>query len=114
MIDLKVKTVKISTESKEDVIFPSLESLTLEGTSIEEDPMPALQKLSRLEDLVLKECEWTGTMMSISEQGFGQLRKLELITVRLDELQIEEEAMPSLLKLNLEIERGATKLLIPD
>ena len=74
--------------------------------------MPALQKLPRLEDLVLKECEWSGAKMSISEQGFCRLRKLELITVRLDELDIEEQSMPSLLKLNLEIERGATKLLI--
>ncbi|CAH8356536.1 unnamed protein product [Eruca vesicaria subsp. sativa] len=114
VLKLELKAVKISTESEEDVIFPSLESLTLDGTSLEEDPMPILQKFPRLEDLVLKECEWLGAKMSISEQGFGRLRKLELITVRLDELQIEEKAMPSLLKLNLEMERGATKLIIPD
>lgn len=115
VLKLEVNAVKISTESEEDVIFfPSLESLTLDGTTLKEDPMPALQKLPRLQDLVLKECEWSGAKMSIGEQGFGRLRKLELITVRLDELEIEEKSMPSLLKLNLEIERGATKLLIPD
>ena len=53
-------------------------------------------------------------MMSISEQGFGQLRKLELITVRLDELQIEEEAMPNLVKLNLTNRVRPTKLIIPN
>ena len=35
-----------------------------------------------------------------------------MITARLDELDIEEKSMPSLLKQNLEIERGATKLMI--
>ncbi|KAF3546786.1 hypothetical protein DY000_02008346, partial [Brassica cretica] len=115
VLKLEVNAVEISTESEEDVIFfPSLESLTLDETTLEEEPMPALQKLPRLEDLVLKECEWLGAKMSISEQGFCRLRKLELITVRLNELEIEEKSMPSLLKLNLEIERGATKLLIPD
>lgn len=52
--------------------------------------------------------------MRISSQGFRRLRKLELITKRLDELHIEDEAMPSLLKLNLETQHGATKLVIPD
>ncbi|KAF3546785.1 hypothetical protein DY000_02008347 [Brassica cretica] len=114
-VEIYGRPARISTESEEDVIFfPSLESLTLDGTTLKEDPMPALQKLPRLQDLVLKECEWSGAKMSIGEQGFGRLRKLELITVRLDELEIEEKSMPSLLKLNLEIERGATKLLIPD
>ncbi|RID58500.1 hypothetical protein BRARA_F01796, partial [Brassica rapa] len=75
VLKLEVKAVKISPKSEED-------------------------KLPRLEDLVLKECEGSGAQMSISEQ------------VRLDELDIEEKSMPSLLKLNLEIERGATKLMI--
>ncbi|KAF3500577.1 hypothetical protein F2Q69_00044254 [Brassica cretica] len=76
VLKLEVNAVKISTESEEDVIFfPSLESLTLDGTTLKEDPMPALQKLPRLQDLVLKECEWSGAKMSIGEQGFGRLRK---------------------------------------
>ncbi|KAJ4890474.1 putative disease resistance RPP13-like protein 2 [Raphanus sativus] len=98
-----------------ELIFLSLESLTLVGTNLKEDPMPALQKLPRLEDLVLKDCEWFGgAKMSISSQGFRRLRKLELITKRLDELHIEDEAMPSLLKLNPETQHGAKKLVVPD
>lgn len=57
-LTLRVPPFKISSEAvvfHMDVIFPSLESLTFSGTSLEEDPMPALQKLPRLEDLVLEE-----------------------------------------------------------
>lgn len=51
--------------------------------------------------------------MSISAQGFGRLRNLELSMVRLEELRIEEEAMPSLTKLIVKTQ-GRPKLIIPD
>ncbi|CAN6923866.1 unnamed protein product [Brassica oleracea] len=59
-----------------DFIFPSLESLKLVGLHLEEDPMPALKKLQRLEDVILDSCCFSGEKMRISEQGFGRLRKL--------------------------------------
>nr|AAF42832.1 RPP13 [Arabidopsis thaliana]ACN56766.1 disease resistance protein RPP13 variant [Arabidopsis thaliana] len=94
----------LSLESEEavrsmDVISPSLESVTLVGITFEEDPMPFLQKMPRLEDLIFENCDYWGGKMSVSEQGFGRLRKLKLFINRLDELQIEEEAMPNLIEL---------------
>ncbi|CAH8267677.1 unnamed protein product [Arabidopsis lyrata] len=91
-----------------DLIFPSLESLTL-IVNLQEDPMPALQKLQRLEDLVLYSCGYAGAKMCINAQGFCRLRKLKLIITRLDELEIEEEAMPSLMELNLDKKRWSYK-----
>lgn len=90
-----------------------LESLTVVGSELEEDPMAALQKLPRLEDLVLKDCAWRGGNMRIRAQGFGRLRKLELINVTLHELQIDEEAMPSLMELNLRPYGRPRKVMIP-
>ena len=136
-LTLKVSTFKLSSESEEtvrfhtlveltlrcdirrlpkdmDVIFPSLESLTLVRLRLEEDPMPALEKLQRLEDLSLTDCAYSEPKMSISAQGFGRLIKLELFMVRLDELHIEEEAMLSLTKLNLTTKGRQTKLMIPN
>ncbi|CAN8277989.1 unnamed protein product [Cochlearia groenlandica] len=121
VLTLRVPTLKVSLEQEEavwfnmDVIFPSLESLTLVGTKLKEDPMPALEKSPRLEDLVLEDCDCSGVTMSISALGFGRLKKLELFRAKLYELRIEEEAMPSLMKLNLtnSLERR-TKLMVPD
>ncbi|XP_010426118.1 PREDICTED: putative disease resistance RPP13-like protein 3 [Camelina sativa] len=117
VLKLEVGIFKLSSESESglvDVIFPSLESLTLVGTNMEEDSMPALQKLPRLEDLVLKDCTYSGTKMSISAQGFSRLRNLKLFMVRLDELLIDEEALPSLIKLSVKKQGILPKLKIPD
>ncbi|KAL1220240.1 putative disease resistance RPP13-like protein 3 [Cardamine amara subsp. amara] len=119
VLKLEVTTFKLSYESEEAIgfihfIFPSLESLTLVGTILEEDPLHALQNLPRLEDLALQDCDRPKAKMRISALGFGRLRKLELFMVRLDELLIKEEAMPSLMELTLISQERATKLLIPD
>ncbi|CAL9247425.1 unnamed protein product [Arabidopsis halleri] len=108
----------LSLESEEavrsmDVISPSLESVTLVRLHLEEDPMPFLQKLPRLEVVMLKNCDYSGEKMSVSEQGFGRLRKLQLFMERLDVLQIEEESMPNLIQLRLSSKRLQTKLIIP-
>ncbi|EFH53768.1 hypothetical protein ARALYDRAFT_323301 [Arabidopsis lyrata subsp. lyrata] len=109
VLKLEMRNFKLSSKSKTtiglvDVDFPSLESLTLVGITFEEDLMSALQILPRLEDLVLKDCSYPGAkIISISAQGFGRLRNLELFMEILDELRIEEEAMPSLIKLILMI-----------
>nr|ABF00985.1 disease resistance protein RPP13 variant [Arabidopsis thaliana] len=97
-----------------DVISPSLESVTLVRITFEEDPMPFLQKMPRLEDLILENCDYSGGKMSISEQGFGRLRKLDLLMRSLDELQIEEEAMPNLIELEISVSKRETKLIIPN
>lgn len=119
VLKLEVKAFKIASESEAavrfmDVIFPSLESLTFVGTNFEEDPMPALQKSPRLEDLILRECDCLGVKMRISARGFGRLRNLKLFMVRLDVFWIEEQAMPSLVKLELNNRGQAIKLMIPD
>ncbi|CAD5325042.1 unnamed protein product [Arabidopsis thaliana] len=97
-----------------DLIFPNLESLRLVGFHLEEDPMPALKKLQRLENVVLDSCEYSGEKMTISEQGFGRLRKLAFYIDGLEELQIEEEAMPSLMELKLRTRGRQINLIIPD
>nr|ACN56763.1 disease resistance protein RPP13 variant [Arabidopsis thaliana] len=95
-----------------DVISSSLVSVTLDAITFGEDPMPFLQKMPRLEDLIFKNCDYWGGKMSVSEQGFGRLRKLILVMKSLDELQIEEEAMPNLIELVVQILE--TKLIIPN
>ncbi|KAL1222092.1 putative disease resistance RPP13-like protein 2 [Cardamine amara subsp. amara] len=97
-----------------DLIFPSLESLRLVGLHLEEDPMPVLKKLQRLENVLLDSCDYSGVKMSISEQGFGRLRKLVFYIDGLEELQIEEEAMPSLMELKLRTRGQQINLIIPD
>lgn len=137
VLTLKLPTFKLSSESEEavriktlvkltlrcdirrlpedmDFIFPSLESLKLVGLHLEEDPMPALKKLQRLEDVILDSCCFSGEKMRISEQGFGRLRKLVFYSDGLDELQIDDEAMPSLMELKLRTRGRQMKLMIPD
>ncbi|CAA0384701.1 unnamed protein product [Arabidopsis thaliana] len=124
VLKLEMGNFKLSSKSRTtielvDVNFPSLESLTLVGTTLVESSMPALQKLPRLEDLVLKDCNYSGVkIMSISAQGFGRLKNLEMSMERrghgLDELRIEEEAMPSLIKLTVKSRVILPKLMIPD
>ncbi|CAH8313418.1 unnamed protein product [Eruca vesicaria subsp. sativa] len=118
VLKLEVEAFTLTSKSEEAVkvmglVFPSLESLTLVGSELEEDLMPALQKLPRLEDLVLKDCQWPEGNMRIRAQGFGLLRKFELINVTLHELQIDEEAMPSLMELNLRPNGRPRKVMIP-
>lgn len=76
--------------------------------------MPALKKLQRLEDVILDSCYFSGEKMRISEQGFGRLRKLVFYIDGLDELQIDDEAMPSLMELKLRTTGRQMKLMIPD
>lgn len=96
------------------MISPSLESVTLVGLYIEEDPMPFFQKMPRLEHLILDDCHCSGEKMSVSQQGFGRLRKLHLFMGCLHVLQIEEEAMPNLIQLKLLSKRVETKQIIPN
>nr|ABF00981.1 disease resistance protein RPP13 variant [Arabidopsis thaliana] len=113
---LKLYYLRLESEEavrSTDVISPSLESVTLGGINFEEDTMPFLQKMPRLEDLILKGCHYSGGKMSVSEQGFGRLRKLQIFIYSLDELQIEEEAMPNLIELKI-TSKEVKKLIIPN
>nr|AAF42831.1 RPP13 [Arabidopsis thaliana] len=114
---LKLYYLRLESEEavrSTDVISLSLESVTLEGITFEEDTMPFLQKMPRLEDLILLHCNYSGGKMSVSEQGFGRLRKLQIfIHNSLDELQIEEEAMPNLIELKITF-KEVKKLIIPN
>lgn len=121
VLKLEVGNFKLSFESEEavrfmDVIFPNLESLTLIGPRLVENPMHVLQKLPRLEDLVFQDCYYEGEKLSINAEGFGRLRTLELSIARLIELEIEEEAMPSLTDMYFEYNEGnpPTKLMISE
>ncbi|XP_010503265.1 PREDICTED: disease resistance protein RPP13-like [Camelina sativa] len=116
---LKLRNIRLSLESEEavrsmDVISQTLESVTLVGINLEEDLMPILQKLPRLEDLILKTCDLVGGKMSIREQGFGRLRKLQLFIEKLGVLQIEEQAMPNLIQLKLSTKVQYCHLIIPN
>ncbi|EOA25614.1 hypothetical protein CARUB_v10018962mg [Capsella rubella] len=115
---LRLDDIKLSLGSEEavrsmDVILPSLESVELVEGELQEDPMPFLQKLPRLEDLLL-DCHLEGRKISISEKGFGRLKKLHLFLQNLDVFHIEEEAMPNLIQLKLETRLQKEKLLIPE
>ncbi|CAA7025754.1 unnamed protein product [Microthlaspi erraticum] len=119
VLKLDVENITLLSESKEavgymDVILPSLESLTIVRANLEEDLMSVFQKFPRLEDLVLEECDYPGRKMSISAQGFCRLRKLELTSLVVNELRIEEEAMPSLMELHVIYPGRPTKMVIPD
>ncbi|CAA7036699.1 unnamed protein product [Microthlaspi erraticum] len=118
VLKLDVENITLLSESKEavgymDVILPSLESLTIVRANLEEDLMSVFQKFPRLEDLVLEECDYPGRKMSISAQGFCRLRKLELTSLVVNELRIEEEAMPNLMQLDVR-KRQPGKMMIPD
>ncbi|CAN8254961.1 unnamed protein product [Cochlearia groenlandica] len=110
VLKLKVNAIKLPVRDM-DVIFPCLESLTIWETFFEEDPMPAFQRLPMLEHLKMKYCDCSE--MSIGAEGFDRLRTLELLNVKLYELRIEEEAMPSLMDLRLILKREP-KVMIPD
>ncbi|XP_017984944.1 PREDICTED: probable disease resistance protein At1g58602 [Theobroma cacao] len=75
--------------------------LTLEDSRINEDPMPALEKLPSLRILSFKFSSYTGTKMSCSVNGFPQLDSLDIYGSNLAEWQIEEGAMPRLRSLHL-------------
>jgi len=81
------------------------DSFILEKT-IEEDPMPILEKLPCLVVLLLS--GYSGSMVC-SAQEFPRLQELELVYFECDEWRIEIGAMPSLSRLDLSL-ANMTKL----
>ncbi|XP_071902572.1 disease resistance protein RPP8-like [Coffea arabica] len=75
---------------------PNLSRLSLYFTSLEDDPMPALEKLGQLSFLKI-EAAYLGPQLVISRHGFHQLKFLELNSLYdLDEIKVEEGALPQL------------------
>ncbi|CAN8278056.1 unnamed protein product [Cochlearia groenlandica] len=114
LVDLTLRCNISRLPENMGAMFPNLESLKLVGFCLEEDPMPALQKLQRLEELSLTNCNYSRGMIRINAKGFPMLRNLEMFMVRLDDLHIEEEAMPNLTKFNLTTKGKQTNLMVPD
>jgi hypothetical protein len=91
----------------------NLAKLTLRFTWLEEDPMATLEKLPNLKILRLLGLGLLGKNMVCSERGFPQLQSLVLSYLyHLEEWRVEEGAMPSLCRLEIE---GCMRLRrIPD
>ncbi|KAM4089100.1 hypothetical protein ACB094_07G123600 [Castanea mollissima] len=106
----------------------NLAKLTLSGTKLEEDPMETLEKLPNLKILCFRPAlekspdssnqfyicgTFNGKNMVCTERGFPLLQSLLLSgLVYLEEWRVEEGAMPSLCR--LEIERCSLLKMIPD
>ncbi|KAF8105615.1 hypothetical protein N665_0157s0183 [Sinapis alba] len=81
---------------------PNLAHITLSGCSMEEDPLPILEKLLHLQSVVLLSSAFVGRKMMCSKGGFPQLCKLTLIELNeLEEWEIEEGSMPCLSTLSI-------------
>ncbi|GMY05536.1 putative disease resistance protein At1g50180 [Fagus crenata] len=81
----------------------NLAKLTLEWTQLEEIPMATLEKLPNLKILRLLMYAFHGKNMVCSERGFPQLQSLVLSELCfLEEWRVEEGAMPSLCRLQIE------------
>ena len=81
----------------------NLAKLTLKYTYLEEEPMATLEKLPNLKILRLLFRAFEGKNMVCSERGFPQLQSLVLSDLYdLEEWRVEEGAMPSLCRLQIE------------
>nr|XP_027123130.1 disease resistance protein RPP8-like [Coffea arabica] len=75
---------------------PNLSRLSLKNTFLRNDPMPVLEKLGQLSFLKMKDAYRGPQHMVISRHGFHQLKFLELRYLRVDEIKVEEGALPQL------------------
>ena len=92
---------------------PNLAKLTLSETNLEEDPMATLEKLPNLKILRLFSSAFEGKNMVCSKSGFSQLQSIVLSSLlNLEEWRVEEGAMPSLCR--LEIEFCCQLKMVPD
>ncbi|XP_078165367.1 inactive disease susceptibility protein LOV1-like [Carex rostrata] len=76
---------------------PNLSKLTLNKSSLKEDPMPWLERIKTLKFLRLQDGAYTGKQMKCSAKGFPQLEYLELSKLEtLEKWVVEAEAMSEL------------------
>ncbi|KAK9221077.1 hypothetical protein WN944_009502 [Citrus x changshan-huyou] len=78
------------------IILPNLEYLSLENSNFDDDPMPALEKMSNLVILDLHYDSYSGNRLICTAKGFPRLEILQLLVDELEEKQVEEGAMPRL------------------
>ena len=97
----------------------SLTELTLSASGISDDPMPVLEKLSKLKSLYFYSGSYTGKTMVCSMGGFTQLEVLKFWMLHeLEEWIVEEQAMRRLKKLeirsckNLKVSTGDRKSVV--
>ncbi|KAM4099767.1 hypothetical protein ACJW30_05G016000 [Castanea mollissima] len=80
----------------------SLTELTLSASGISDDPMPELEKLSKLKSLYFYSGSYTGKTMVCSMGGFTRLEVLKFWMLHeLEEWIVEEQAMRRLKKLEI-------------
>ncbi|XVF78637.1 hypothetical protein PTKIN_Ptkin14bG0151000 [Pterospermum kingtungense] len=85
--------------------------LYLSGSNLEEDPMPTIEKLPNLRVLHFGDLAFTGKKMVCAAGGFPRLDSLSLQRLsNLEELQVDEGAMPVLRRLEIESCRRMEKL----
>ncbi|KAL6323086.1 hypothetical protein AAG906_027341 [Vitis piasezkii] len=89
---------------------PNLMQLKLDDTKMEEDPMPILGRLPNLRILILLEKSYEGTGMNCPHGGFLRLEFLQMQKLwSLQDLSVEEGAMPNLKTLKIEYCVGMRK-----
>ncbi|WKA05271.1 hypothetical protein VitviT2T_023246 [Vitis vinifera] len=81
---------------------PNLMQLKLLYTKMEEDPMPILGRLPNLRILTLLQDPYVGTEMNCNHEGFLRLEFLQMQELwSLEDLSVEEGAMPNLKTLKI-------------
>ncbi|KAL7239272.1 hypothetical protein ACSBR2_005219 [Camellia fascicularis] len=88
---------KLPTEMHE--FLPNLKYLSLDGSGMEEDPMPSLEKLPKLTILDLH--DYRVNKFVCTTGGFPQLEILIIVECEVKELQVDEGGMPLLRGLGL-------------
>lgn len=86
---------------KMHIVLPNLDYLRLEFSYLVEDPMPVLEKLPNLTVLHLANSSYCGEKLVCRDNGFLRLQSLYLNLRELEELHIEEGAMPMLTGLSI-------------
>ncbi|KAL7250458.1 hypothetical protein ACSBR1_012467 [Camellia fascicularis] len=76
--------------------YRSLASLTLSGSQLKEDPMATLEQMPNLRILVLVDAFAGKDHLVFSANGFPQLERLRLHSLKIGEWVVEEGAMPTL------------------
>ncbi|CAA2970262.1 Hypothetical predicted protein [Olea europaea subsp. europaea] len=78
-------------------ITRSLTKIVLIGSELKEEHMATLDKLPKLQVLVLQDNAFVGEKMICVKSGFKELKQLELLTLRfLETWEVEEGSMPVL------------------
>ncbi|CAA3015784.1 Hypothetical predicted protein [Olea europaea subsp. europaea] len=78
-------------------ITSSLTKMVLIGSELKEDPMSTLDKLPKLQVLVLQDNAFAGEEMKCVKSGFKKLKRLELLTLSfLETWRVEGGSMPVL------------------